>query len=59
MNGEAADRERFCDQVRRGETTKLSIGERQVFVGELGKFLANFLSTNVLTILLIVLMAVS
>jgi len=58
MKGEDTDRERFCDQIKRGETTKLTLGKRQVFVGEIGKFLANFICTNLFTILLIVLMAV-
>lgn len=59
MRTDDTERERFYDQIKRGETTKLTIGARQVFVGELGKFLANFICTNVFTILLIVLMAVS
>jgi len=59
MQAENNEREHFYDTIKRGETTKVSIGKRQVFVGEFSKFLANFIATNVLTILLIVLMAVS
>lgn len=58
MRAEDTERERFYDQIKRGETTKLTIGRRQVFVGEIGKFLANFICTNIFTILLIVIMAV-
>lgn len=52
------ERERFYNVIKRGETTKLTLGNRQVFVGELNKFLANFISINVFTVLLIVIMAV-
>jgi len=58
MRTDSNEREHFYDQIKRGETTKLSLGRRQVFVGEISKFLANFICTNVFTILLIVIMAV-
>ena len=58
MKTEDTERERFYNVIKRGETTKLTIGNRQVFVGELSKFLANFICTNIFTILLIVIMAV-
>ena len=58
MKIEDAEKQRFYNIIRKGETTKLAIGNRQVFVGEISKFLANFISTNVFTVCLIVIMAV-
>lgn len=52
-------KERFYDVVKRGETTKLAVGSRQIFIGEIHKFLAVFICTNVFTILLVIIMGVS
>ena len=59
MNTVESERERFYNVVKRGETTKLVLGKRHIFVGEFGKFLANFICTNAFTICLLIIMAVS
>ena len=46
------------DLVKRRETTKLVLGRKYIFIGDLSYFLANFFATNICTLTIIVVMGV-